>query len=660
VTATGEREDVMDDQARILIIDDDRGMRETLALILRRKGSSVETASSGKAGIEHAQRGPFDVVLLDIKLPDAQGVDLLEPLLDLHPEAGVIVITGHASVKTAVRALNAGAAAYVTKPLDMDEVLAIIDRELETQRLRLEKQRAERALRESNAEYQLLAENVADVIYKLDLASGRYTYISPSVERVLGYAPEELLALGPQDVLTPESFARQSRGLEEALVIGRELSAPMELEAVHNDGRTVPVEVRAKLILDEGGDPTEIQGVARDVAERKEMEGRLRRQERLAALGQMASGIAHDFRNRLNPIILYADMALREGGISPRLAGNFETVLEEAQGMANLVQQILDFTSQSMLDRRPLDLGDLLELEAERMRRALPPGVRLSISHDPGTYLVLADRGRISQAVKNLASNALDAMVDGGELRLDLSRVDPPTKAVAAAEGSVAKTGGWICLSVSDTGTGMTEEVLAHVFEPFFTTKDVGGGTGLGLSQLHGIVRQHGGFIDVDSAPGRGTTMRIYLPAHQEEEGGEEPDEPRRPRQEKRATVLLVEADDDLRAAGSRMLKSMGYTVVTAADEREALAICQSARWGNEQRDIDVVIAGDDKPRTGEALVERLRRGRSNLKVILTRSHCEQGGRADCDAGFPDLVAKPFDADLLARAVRRVLEGGLE
>jgi CheY-like chemotaxis protein len=328
--------------------------------------------------------------------------------------------------------------------------------------------------------------------------------------------------------------------------------------------------------------------------------------------------------------------------------------------MANLVQQILDFTSQSMLDRRSLDLGDLLELEAERMRRALPPGVRLSISHDPGTYLVLADRGRISQAVKNLASNALDAMVDGGELRLDLSRVDPPTKAVAAAEGSVAKTGGWICLSVSDTGTGMTEEVLAHVFEPFFTTKDVGGGTGLGLSQLHGIVRQHGGFIDVDSAPGRGTTMRIYLPAHQEEEGGEEPDEPRRPRQEKRATVLLVEADDDLRAAGSRMLKSMGYTVVTAADEREALAICQSARWGNEQRDIDVVIAGDDKPRTGEALVERLRRGRSNLKVILTRSHCEQGGRADRDAGFPDLVAKPFDADLLARAVRRVLEGGLE
>jgi len=658
VTATGRGEDALNDGARILIIDDDRGMRETLALILGRKGCAVETAASGEAGLEKAQQRSFDVILLDIKLPDGQGVDLLDPLLDHHPEAAVIVITGHASVKTAVQALNDGAAAYVTKPLDMDEVLAIIRREVKTQRLRREKQRAEEALRKSKDEYQLLAENVADVIYKLDLGSGRYTYVSPSVERVLGYAPEEVTRLSPEDVLSPESFARQSRGLEEALAIGEEFSAPMELEAVHKDGHKVPVEVRAKFIVDERGNPTEILGVARDVTERKEMEGRLRQQGRLAALGQMASGIAHDFRNRLNPIILYAEMALREAGTPSNLKAHIQTMLDEARSMADLVQKILDFTSQSMLDRRPMDLGELLELRAESIRRALPPSVRLSIRRGPGPYPVLADRGRISQAVDNLVSNALDAMGAEGQLRLDLSRVESPPEAAPDPE-SAGSTGGWICLSVSDTGTGMTEGVMDHVFEPFFTTKDVGGGTGLGLSQVHGIVRQHDGFVDVESAPGQGTTMRIYLPAHQEEHDAEANGGAQGTPQVDQATVLLVEADDDLRKAGSGMLRSMGYTVLTAADEREALAVCQSARWGKGQADLDLVIADNDRPRTREMLIDRLRRGRSNLKVILTESVGEQEGGASRDTGFPHHVAKPFDPDLLAQAVRRVLERGL-
>jgi PAS domain S-box-containing protein len=650
---------------RILIVDDDHGMQRTLELILRGKDYAVETASSGQEGIEKARGRAFNVALLDIKLPDMRGVDLLTPLQNLHPDMAMIVITGYASVQTAIQALNDGAAAYVTKPLDVDEVLAAIESALEKQRLIQDKRRAERALRKSREKYRLLAEHAADVIYKLDLETERYTYMSPSVERVLGYPPEEASSLRPRQVLTSASYVKQRERMEEALLSGKMLSEPLEFEALHKEGHIVPVEVHAKFILDQRGVPVEILGVARDITERKRMEEQLLQQERLAALGQMASGIAHDFRNRLNPITLYAEMALNDRDLPPRLIANVETILEESRGMAELVQQILDFTSRAMIDRQPLDVAVLADEVAQALRRRLPDDVQIRVRQGPGEYVVLADDGRIRQALTNLALNARDAMPHGGDLRFDVSRVaiqggSPPLPSDGQSRSGPTE---WVCLAVSDTGTGMTEEVRARVFEPFFTTKDVGQGTGLGLSQVHGIVRQHDGRIDVETSPGEGTTVRIYLLAYhkEKEREAEEADgrEPSDASPAEGASILLVEGDPGRRKAVRTTLESLGYRVLTTANGRGALALSQSPRWDPGEPPADLVIINDDAiEMDAAALARELRRSFPRIRLLLAGSGpgLDHSAEAGEEAGFWDAMQSPFETQELECAVRQAIE----
>jgi len=650
----------MEPRPSILIIDDDPGMRETLELILRRKGYLVQTAPTAEAGIGEAETGSYNIIFLDVKLPDAQGVHLLPPLQELHPEAALIVITGHASVKTAVQALNEGAAAYVTKPLDMDEVLATVDGALDRQRLLEEKREAERALKESKEQYELLAENAADIIYKLNIAEASYTYVSPSVERILGYAPEAVASMGPSDVLTAESCARQAQGLARALDAGKMVSDPLELEAIHKDGHIVPIEVRAKVVVGEHRAPVEIIGVARDISKRVRIEEQLRQRERLAALGQMASGIAHDFRNRLNPIILYTEMALRQRDLAEGLKESLEIILDESRGMTDLVQQILDFASRSMIDRRPLNLAELVQGVAGELRSELPAHIYVDVRRGPGTYTVLADAERIRQALRNMGLNARDAMPDGGILRFELMYASVTEDEMPRRTNRMEARPGcdeWICLAVSDTGIGMTDEVRTHLFEPFFTTKDVGQGTGLGLSQAHGVVRQHGGWIDVDTALGEGTSFRIYLPPYEGNQNETTHRESPTASRGEGATILLVVGGQTLRNAVSGALESMGHRVLPAASRTEALALSQSPRWGSTEPTVDLVVIDQETPEEGgKALMRELRRGQPDLRAVIVGHDREDSAVYLKSAGVVDVVHKPFDAQRLAEAVQQALD----
>jgi CheY-like chemotaxis protein len=331
------------------------------------------------------------------------------------------------------------------------------------------------------------------------------------------------------------------------------------------------------------------------------------------------------------------------------------------------------------------------------------------------TFPVKADPGRLQQALSNLALNACDAMPEGGELCFALSREE----VTADAEPPVADMppGEWVCLAVSDTGIGMTEDVRAHLFEPFFTTKEVGKGTGLGLAQVYGTVRQHEGYIDVATEPGRGTTIFIYLAAYEEED---------RPLQRERLSsirlgregkmktqevaplsptcggprfvsgrsicvhrplILLVEGEEDVQNARRRALESLGYRVLTAASGREALAICQSPRWssgpgqgrdGGQSRRVDLVIVDLCRPCSGkrgaalqgegqrsdvmpemegEALVRALRDTKPMPKVLGITDHPLEDGDWDAlgDAGLLSVIQRPSDADELAQAIRRAL-----
>lgn len=516
------------------------------------------------------------------------------------------------------------------------------------------REQVEAALRESEAYFHALFDQASDAI----LIQGLDDTIIDVNERMcamLGYTREALLQLTVPDLQAPER--RGIRGQVIKNELARHSSQPFEGVDIRKDGTRVPIEVTTSPLW--VGKRDLALSIVRDITERKEMEERLRRQERLAAVGQLAAGIAHDFRNLLTTIILYAQLGIRKPGVSPTLVAHLETIVGEARKATALVQQILDFSSRSLIERQSLDLAAFTGEVFAILRRTIPENIHITLEVGPGKFIVEADPGRIQQVLTNLALNARDAMPAGGLLRIGLERLylrpgsPPPLPEMARLVENVeerAPNPAWICLSIADTGIGMTDTVRAHLFEPFFTTKETGKGTGLGLAQVYGIVRQHEGYVGVETELGKGTTFRIYLPASalQAEEAAEEIVTAPLGHGE---MILLVEDNTKLREAGSSMLAELGYRVLTATNGREALTVFRAAP------EIALVITDLVMPEMGgEALLHELKRLASTCKVLAITGYTMQVGvRALKASGFFDVVHKPFDTDTLAHVIQRAL-----
>ena len=397
-------------------------------------------------------------------------------------------------------------------------------------------------------------------------------------------------------------------------------------------------------------------GVAIDTTERKHLERQVYQQERLALLGQLAGGIAHDFNNFLTIIIVYARMILNNQDRPPHLRAAAETIIGESRRASDLINQILDFSRRSSIKLRPVHLARFLEDVTAMLSKTLPDDIRLTTDIDSTQAVVNADPTRIQQLIMNLAVNARDAMLDGGDLRIGLRPVvvepgeTPPLPTL--------EPGHWICLSVADTGVGMPEEVLAHLFEPFFTTKGAHG-TGLGLPQVYGIVQQHRGHIDVESSVGKGTTFRIYLHAAQAEQATQPHSGTRSIActSAKKGRILFVEDEVALREASCRTLAAWGYEVLTAANEQEAVALFQTRQHdpcGEDGPDLVIADVGVTDM-GGRALVRKLRELDPAVKVLgITGRNPDSSGEFET-AGFLDVVHRPLDAATLAASIRKAL-----
>ncbi len=516
------------------------------------------------------------------------------------------------------------------------------------------RKQTEAALRESEAYFHALFDQASDAIYIQDLNDA----IIDANQRacaMLGYTREELLQLTTPDLQAPEHRSILGQTIRSELL--QHGGQPFETIDIRRDGTRVPVEVTTSLLR--VGERDLALSIVRDITERKEMEERLRRQERLAAIGQLAAGIAHDFRNLLTTIILYAQLGLRAPGVPPALVSNLEVVIGEARKASNLVQQILDFSSRSLIERQSLDLAAFVRDVIAVLRRTIPENIDISLEVGPGKFLVEADTGRIQQVLTNLALNARDAMPAGGMLRIGLQYlhlrpgVPPPLPEMENVfqnlKGSLTPSP-WVCLSVADTGLGMTDAVRAHLFEPFFSTKEVGKGAGLGLAQVYGIVRLHDGYVGVDTEIGKGTTFRIYLPAAEIEAEAVAEEMTAAPLGHGEM-ILLVEDHSHLRAAGQSILQELGYRVVTASNGREALAVFQA------NPTIALVITDLVMPEMGgEELMHELKKLAPACQVLAITGYTMQVGvRALKEAGFFDVVHKPFDTDTLAQVIYRAL-----
>jgi PAS domain S-box-containing protein len=490
-------------------------------------------------------------------------------------------------------------------------------------------------LEEALERYRALFDNANDVIYTHDL-QGRFTSINPAAERVFGYGRSEGLGRSVFERLAPEHVERARQMIAQTL----RADAPptvYELDAVSSNGARTPLEVSARAILRDG-QPVGVQGIARDVADRKRLEAQLHHSQKMEAVGRLAGGVAHDFNNLLMVIIGYADLVL--GRLRAGDAGReqLEQIRKAADSAAAVTGQLLAFSRRQVLQPRTLNLNAIVGGLDRMLRRLIGEDVELVIKLAPELGDVEADPGQIEQVIMNLAVNARDAMPQGGRLRIETADVERPG-------------GRHAMLAVTDTGQGMDPETESHIFEPFFTTKAMGKGTGLGLSTVYGIVQQHRGAIEVDTRVGQGTTFRIYLPGAVTTASAEARSEaPRALRGTE--TILLVEDEGPVRKLVREILAGYGYTVLEAPGGVEALTIFDRHGGQIDLLLTDVVMPG----MSGHALAQRLSALRPALRVLCMSGYTDDiighHGVLDSQLGY---LQKPFTPEGLARKVREIL-----
>ena len=385
------------------------------------------------------------------------------------------------------------------------------------------------------------------------------------------------------------------------------------------------------------------------LAELKDTQKQMVHQERLAAVGQLAAGIAHDFNNILATIVLYAQMSLLSTDLFPEIHQRLEIVTQETSRAAELVQQILDFSRRTVLERRPVALDSFMKEIIKLLQRTLPENIQVDLSFEPGEYIINADLTRIQQTIVNLALNARDAMPNGGKLRIALSRAEG--QEIQCVDCGPVFGGKWVQVAVKDTGTGIAPDVLPHIFEPFFTTR-APLGHGLGLSQVYGIVKQHEGHIALETEVGQGTTFRLYWPAPTTVTPPVEAEEPPEIIQGHRETILVVEDNAIMRASLRDALEMLDYGVFEASDGQEALAVCK-----RHAAEIALVLSDWVMPSMGGMeLVRELASLQPGMRVLLFTGH--PLSREIKDTVPPNVVGwllKPPSLEQLAQAVSQAL-----
>jgi PAS domain S-box-containing protein len=517
-----------------------------------------------------------------------------------------------------------------------------------------EQRLSEEALRRTTQMMRTLIDAAPLAIYALD-TSGRLRSWNPTAERIFGWSTAEAVGRTPPFV-PPESLDEFLRNV--ALVCSGQVLSGLEVRRRRRDGTMVTLHVHAAPTRAPDGTIDGIMAVVEDVTERLSLGEQLRQAQKMEAIGLLTGGIAHDFNNLLTVILTNADLLVDEQPV-----GTGETRAEWAELRratlrgAELVRKLMDFSRQRALERRPLDLADVVSGMEQTLRRLLPDSVVVtSTLGGGGPMTIQGDDGAIEQILLNLGTNAQAAMPNGGTITLRLSRTILDEEQCRAR--GAGKAGPYVVLEVSDTGSGMTPEVRARVFEPFFTTKEMGKGTGLGMAMVYGLVKQHEGFIELDSEPGRGTTVRMHFPAASASARpagsrpvAVRPVAKRPPGGTER--ILVVDDEEGVRRTAVRVLSRHGYQVEEAADGEQALE-----RVRNVGLPFDLVLSDLAMPRmNGLRLYEALRERGIESPVLLMSGNAPDEMSA-MQAVSPDLsvLQKPWSIPDLLQRVREMID----
>ena len=431
---------------------------------------------------------------------------------------------------------------------------------------------------------------------------------------------------------------------------GQHMEGSLEVSLCGNDGERKIAQLHARRTIEGGGVVLHFI----DMTEKKALEEQFVQSQKMQAVGQLAGGIAHDFNNLLTAIIGFCDLLMLRHKPGDPSFGDIMQIQQNSNRAANLVRQLLAFSRQQTLRQRVHDITDILTELSHLMRRLIGANIELEMIHGSDLGLVKVDEGQMEQVLINLAVNARDAMSYNGGGKLVITTENYTSRKPKEVMQEEMPPGHWIMIKVSDTGCGISKENMKHILEPFFTTKGVGEGTGLGLATVYGIIRQSGGFLDIESKVGRGTTFIIYLPKSNETEEEEDAAPEKVATKDLTGTecILLVEDEDAVRTFSQRALANKGYDVISAEDGEAALALYE--KDGQKQIDLlitDVVMPGMDGP----TLAQRVRQHNSELKIIFMSGYTEDKLK-DYMGENTYFLPKPFTLKVLAAKVKEVLD----
>jgi two-component system, NtrC family, sensor kinase len=493
---------------KILLVDDEVSILNLLKMSLELDGYEVFTAENGYLALAIFKKENPDIAIIDAKMPDMDGIELLGNLKSLKPETEVIMITGHGDMDMAIECLRKEASNFLTKPVSEELLSLSIKRSIEKlglkRKLKKYTKNLEILVREANDELERaykfrenIIENSPDAIVSVK-RGGEIVIFNSAAEKLLGHSKDNVVGKMNIVDLYPPGVAKQiMKDLRSEDFGGKGILQKREVEILHKDGRPIPVYISAS-ILYEGFQESGSVGIFTDLTEKKKLQKQLIRSEKLSALGQLSAGIAHEINQPLTGVLTFASLLLKKFQDDEQTRKDLEIIVSETQRIRKIVHGVLDFARETPVQKKPCSINEVIEKTLAiivRQERFL--GILLTTDLESALPPVLVDENLMRQVFMNLALNGIDSMKGKGTLTVRTRKIN-----------------NYVEVDFSDTGSGISEDIMEKIFDPFFSTKSSseGSGLGLGLSVSYGIVRNHNGEIMVSSVPGQGATFTVRIP----------------------------------------------------------------------------------------------------------------------------------------------------
>ena len=700
---------------RILIIDDNPSIHEDFRKILGpadaklaeeldateaslfgdHAGSSsaqnfrIDSAFQGQEGLEKvraacAEGAPYAVAFVDVRMPPGwDGIETISRIWKEFPDLQIVICTAYSDYswdEIAKSVGNTDKMLVLKKPFDNVEVLqmahALSKKWQLTQMGRKQMEELDALVNQRTAELRAANARLTGEVAERAAAEEALRRSEERFSKAFHSSPVPMAIQRPEGKACLDaniSFLELVGASREAVLAGsttfwadestptvlrQELAARHAVRNLAATIRTTSDETREVLVaaenLELGNAPYHLL-ILQDITDRVRLENELRQAQKMEAVGRLAAGVAHDFNNILTVILGNTSTQLRNPRLDKKLTCSLTQVQRAAERATGLTRQLLAYSRKQILQRRPLALNEVVEQTVAMLRRLIGEHIALDMQLAPDLPPIFADPSNVEQVIMNLALNARDAMPDGGKLTLATTRVE--IDKASRARNPESQLGPYICLAVKDTGYGMDAATVGRIFEPFFTTKDPGQGTGMGLATVYGVLKQHGGWIEVDTAPRRGTSIRTFFPLSKEgfvAASAKSESLPTESTPINDITILVVEDEEMLREFVSEALGTLGYHVLSAANGRDALNV-----WAEHRDKIDLLLTDVVMPESisGRQLAHTLILDKPNLKVIFTSGYSSELFGSEFEREKEHIfLAKPYLPDRLAQTVAMHLQ----